>query len=359
MKSRTRNASAEELTGTALGMMRSFTMAHQRNETIFRGEIIPSSSRQLEDLKAAVRSRGGSFYIDEVDGKHFLVVSLPVKSKAPKKRVPNLILFLATVVSTLVVGAVLEGADLGSEPGSILTGIPFSMTIMGILGLHELGHYFAARRYGLDVSLPYFIPFPTLLGTLGAFIKLRSSIHNRRMLLEIGAAGPIAGFLVAVPAVIYGLSLSTFHEVPTEGIGGISLGSSLLFAALERLVAGTAPEGYELYPHPVAFAGWAGLFVTALNLLPIGQLDGGHVCYALFGSTQKKISSAFFLLLIPLGFYWPGWFVWVLLILVLIKIPHPPVIHEDVPLGKWRRVLGWVVILVFLLTFIPVPVDIS
>jgi len=338
--------------------MRSFSVVKQRNETIFRGELIPGFESRIRELKHPIRSFGGTFYTEEVNGKNFLIVTFP-EDGAPRRRWGiNLLLLLATIASTLFVGAILEGSDPAADYRSLLVGIPFSVTIIGILGLHELGHYYAARRYGLNVSLPYFIPFPTLLGTLGAFIKMRSPIHNRRMLLEIGAAGPIAGLLASIPAVIYGLSLSSFQDIPPDGVEGISLGSSLLFSALERLVVGSPPEGQELFLHPIAFAGWAGFFVTALNLLPIGQLDGGHVSYALFGRIQRKISLFIFLALIPLGFFWPGWLVWVVLILLLIKIPHPPVIYEDVPLGRWRKAVGWSVILILLLTFIPAPIEV-
>jgi membrane-associated protease RseP (regulator of RpoE activity) len=337
--------------------MYSYTVVNHGNEMIFRGELNPGRIELLEQYRTVIRSSGGSFYIEEIEGKKFLIVTFPRGGVSRKRSYINFLLFLATVLSTLLVGAILEGESDLYDLRTILSGLPFSITIMGILGLHELGHYFAARRYGLDVSLPYFIPFPTLLGTLGAFIKLRSPIHNKKMLLEIGAAGPVAGFIASVPAVIYGLSLSTVQEIPVEGVDGISLGSSLLFSFLERLVIGTVQDGQELFLHPIAFAGWAGFFVTALNLLPIGQLDGGHVSYALFGSLQRRISGVFFIFLIPLGFLWPGWLIWIALIIILIKIPHPPVIFEDVPLGKRRRILGWVVIGIFVLTFIPTPID--
>ncbi len=337
-------------------MVSSFTVVNHKNEEIFRGEMTPLNSAVPKTLKSAICSIGGSCYVEKVGGKNFLIAAFPLQARERGEWKLNLILFLATVVSTLFVGAFLEGANLRADIWSIFIGLPFSITIIGILGLHELGHYFAARRYGLNVSLPYFIPFPTLLGTLGAFIKMRSAIHSRKMLLEIGAAGPLAGLLASIPAVVYGLSKSTIQELPPGGVEGISLGSSILFSMLERLVVGTMPEGYELFLHPIAFAGWAGLFVTALNLLPIGQLDGGHICYAIFGPVQKKISRVFFVALIPLGFFWPGWLLWVVLILLLIKIPHPPVLYEDIPIGRWRRVVGWITIVSFLLTFIPTPV---
>jgi membrane-associated protease RseP (regulator of RpoE activity) len=349
--------STQELKTLLLTLVTSFTVVNQKNEEIFRGEMTPLYPDVPKTLKSAICSIGGACYVEKVEGKNFLIATFPLKARERGEWKLNLFLFLATVVSTLVVGAFLEGANLQADIWSILVGLPFSITIIGILGLHELGHYFAARRYGLNVSLPYFIPFPTLLGTLGAFIKMRSAIHSRKMLLEIGAAGPLAGLLASIPAVVYGLSKSTIQEIPPGGVEGISLGSSILFSILERLVVEIPPEGHELFLHPIAFAGWAGFFVTALNLLPIGQLDGGHICYAIFGPIQKRISRIFFVALIPLGFFWPGWLLWIVLILLLIKIPHPPVLFEDIPLGRWRRVVGWITIAAFFLTFIPAPVE--
>ncbi len=346
----------ERLKSQVLSMLSSCEVTKQKEEEIYRGELASFVHPPPLAVMNEIRSRGGACYIETVNGKKFLVASFPGSKRRKSGWTTNLLLFVATIFSTLFVGAFLEGADIGWSLEGLTAGIPFSIAIMVILGLHELGHYFAARRYGLNVSLPYFIPFPTILGTLGAFIKIRSPIHNRRMLLEVGAAGPIAGLLASIPAVVYGLSLSTFQEITPGEVEGISLGSSFLFTALERVVVGPTPEGMELFLHPVAFAGWAGLFVTALNLLPIGQLDGGHISYALFGSLQKRISQVIFVVLIPLGFLWPGWLMLITLIILLIKIPHPPVVFEDVPLDRFRIVVGWVTILIFLLTFIPLPI---
>jgi membrane-associated protease RseP (regulator of RpoE activity) len=343
----------EELKSLILGFMSTCTIVNRSREMIFRGELSDSQSTRLRDVRKAIRARGGSFYLEVVDGTNFLVATFPKYVVPAQRWAVHLALFLSTVVSTLAMGAFLEGVDPLQDIRNLSAGLPFAATIMGILLFHEMGHYFAARRYGLDVTLPYFIPFPTIFGTMGAFIKIRSPIHNRRMLMEIGAAGPIAGLMVAIPAVIYGLKLSSYQEVSD---GGLFLGSSLLFTAIERFVIGSASEGNDLFLHPIAFAGWGGLFVTAMNLFPIGQLDGGHVSYALFGSLQRRISTAFFLLLIPLGYFWPGWLIWVVLILLLVKIPHPPVIYEDIPLGGGRKIVGWIVLLLFILTFVPTPI---
>lgn len=275
----------------------------------------------------------------------------------------NLLLFLLTVVSTVFAGAFLSGEDPISDPSSLWAGVPFSATILAVLGLHELGHYLAAKRYGLNVTLPFFIPFPTIVGTLGAVIRMKSPIYDRKMLLDIGAAGPITGFLVSIPITYYGLLNSNFTAIDASAqAGGIQLGTSLIFEFLSRLALGAPPEGFDVSLHPVAFAGWVGFFVTSLNLLPIGQLDGGHIIYSLLGKKQKRVSFFIFLLLLALGAVtymrtgWPGWFLWAALILFLAKIPHPPVVDETVRLGKGRRIIGFLTLLIFIITFIPDPV---
>jgi membrane-associated protease RseP (regulator of RpoE activity) len=224
---------------------------------------------------------------------------------------------------------------------------------MGILLAHEFGHYLAAKRHGLNVTLPYFIPAPPIIGTFGAFIKMRSPVRDRRMLMDVGAAGPLVGVIVAIPLLIAGLRLSEVRLI--QGEAGMNLGSSLLLSLLSRIVVGPLPEGYDIVIHPVGFAGWIGLLVTALNLLPIGQLDGGHVGYALFGEWQNRISKFVYGGLIVLGvFGWQGWLVWAVL-LWFLGIRHPVPTDWWVPLDRKRKIIGWVTVGVFILTFIPVP----
>ncbi len=270
----------------------------------------------------------------------------------------HLALFLLTLLSTLAVGALQAGADILSNPYQIYQGIPFAFSLMIILLSHELSHYFASRAHGVKATLPYFIPAPTLIGTFGAFIKMKSPIITRKALIDIGASGPIAGFIFSVIAAVIGLNMSRIVSVATPG-EGLNLGDSLLFSFLSRAILGNVPAGYDVLLHPVAFAGWIGFFVTSMNLIPVGQLDGGHIAYALLGEKQKKLSFSLVVLMGVLGlFTWAGWFVWVVLLLVL-GLRHPPVIHWEVPLDRRRRVIGWIALVIFILTFIPVPFQLT
>jgi membrane-associated protease RseP (regulator of RpoE activity) len=272
-----------------------------------------------------------------------------------------LLLFLATVVTTLGAGSLMTGADPFADPAALLEGLPFSASLLVILGAHELSHYVTSHRHGVRAGLPLFIPAPTLAGTFGAVIRIESSIPDRRSLLEIGVAGPLAGFLVALPIAVTGLKLSHVAvHAAAAGAGsaggelGIGLGSSLLFALLERIVLGPLPPQASLVLHPVAFAAWIGFFVTAINLLPVGQLDGGHVLYALAGRRQEGLSRAVVLLLAPLGFLWWGWFLWGGMLL-LMGLRHPPVLAEESPLGRRERVLGLIAGALLVLTLAPAP----
>ncbi|MBI4496230.1 MAG: site-2 protease family protein [Deltaproteobacteria bacterium] len=270
----------------------------------------------------------------------------------PRKRL-NVLLFFLTVLTTVLAGAMQEGVNPLTEPRLIYRGIPFSFSLMGILLAHELGHYLMARRYGLNVTLPYFIPAPSLIGTFGAFIKMRSPVRDRRMLLDVGAAGPLVGVAVSLPFLFLGLKLSEIR--PLSGQGGAILGSSLLLSLMNWLVVGPLPEGYDVVIHPVGFAGWIGLLVTSLNLLPVGQLDGGHVAYALLGERQQKIAKLVFASLLALGVLgWEGWLFWSVLLLVM-GLRHPPLLDPGVDLDRRRRTVGWFTLALFGITFTPVP----
>jgi membrane-associated protease RseP (regulator of RpoE activity) len=279
---------------------------------------------------------------------------LSVYAPPPKPRIGiNALLFFLTLLTTIFAGALQEGVNPFETPGQIYRGIPFSFSLMGILLAHEFGHYLAAKKHGLNVTLPYFIPAPPIIGTFGAFIKMRSPVRDRRMLMDVGAAGPLVGVVVAIPLLIAGLRLSEVKFIGGET--GLNLGSSLLLSLLSRIVVGPLPEGYDIVIHPVGFAGWIGLLVTALNLLPLGQLDGGHVGYALFGEWQNRISKFVYGGLIVLGVLgWQGWLVWAVL-LWFLGIRHPVPTDWWVPLDRKRKIIGWVTVGVFILTFIPVP----
>ncbi|MFQ6094188.1 MAG: site-2 protease family protein [bacterium] len=280
--------------------------------------------------------------------------------RRPRHRL-NLILFLATIVTTLVAGTLMAGADPFSHPWLLYRGIPFSFSLLIILGVHELGHYFASKRCGVRTTLPYFIPVPPpfFLGTLGAFIKVKSRIADRKGLMDIGAAGPLAGFVASVIAVVIGLKLSQVVELGEMGEGSIRLGESLLFSFLSKMAVGPVAPQHDILLHPIAFAGWLGLFVTVLNLLPIGQLDGGHIAYALMRKKHRYLAGAVFLGLFPLGFYlWPGWFIWVM-IGAITGLKHPPPIDDISPLDGKHKVIGIATMIIFVFCFIPDPIRIG
>lgn len=272
------------------------------------------------------------------------------------KKIPflHIILFILTMLSTLFVGAMQTGADILKDPWKIYYGLPFALTLMIILLTHELSHYFASKKHGVNATLPYFIPAPTIIGTFGAFIKMKSPIVTRKALIDIGASGPIAGFIVSVIAVMIGLHLSEIVPV-AETKGALTLGDSILFSFLAQTILGVTPADSDILLNPVAFAGWIGLFVTSMNLIPVGQLDGGHIAFALLGEKQTRLSFILVLVMSLLGvLLWEGWIIWAVLLLVL-GLRHPPVISWEVPLDTRRKVIGWIAFLIFILTFIPVP----
>jgi membrane-associated protease RseP (regulator of RpoE activity) len=293
---------------------------------------------------------------------------IPVLSDEPPERrhfseyVLPMGLFLTTVFTTLWAGAYatrsqpMEGAFefLITEPASLVNGLPFAGTLLAILVTHELGHFILSRLHRVPASLPLFIPGPPhFIGTFGAIIRMRGPILSRKALFDIGVAGPIAGFVVAVAALVIGLRLS--QVVQAENAFGLHLGEPLLLQFVSWLVLGPLPEGADVVLHPVGFAAWFGLFVTSLNLIPIGQLDGGHVAYALWGSWQRTIALAMLPILLVLGFLgWPGWFLWAGMA-GFIGLAHPPVLDPEVALGRMRIWVGWFALAIFALTFAPIP----
>jgi len=316
--------------------------------------------------------------------------TLPAEAKAELNRrswYRATVLFLVTVLSTLAVGADLHPT--AGENARLLDGWLFSLPLLTILLCHEFGHYLLARRHAVQVSPPYFLPFPNLLGTLGAFIAFRSPLHNRRQLLDIGAAGPLAGFVPSVIARIIGLSLSELVPDPVRG-SYLVFGDSLLTAGLQHLVLGPVSEGYSVVIHPVGFAGWVGLFVTMWNLFPFWQFDGGHITYALFGRRQWSFGPAAVIVVVGLGIAVNPWWliaplfmaaIFLVLTFVLRRLaragPRPraglretvnriitfrflrhfPVPNEE-PLDRGRRIVGWICLIIFALTFLPDPIRI-
>ncbi len=304
-------------------------------------------------------------YVPPPPTYHPEVVAAPARTPTA-----NLLLFALTLLTTTMAGAYMAGVDHPLlKPAGLLQGLTFSVPLMAILLLHELGHYITARRNNVSVSLPYFIPAPLpsvfIIGTFGAFIRMKTPPRSRRIMFDVGAAGPWAGMLLAVPAVIIGLHYSEI--LPLErGAGGLELGNSLLFLGLSRWILGVDPNTVTINLHPIAFAGWIGLFVTTLNLLPVGQLDGGHVIYALFGRSHRAISRLFviscvLMVVVPwaLGWsFWTGWLLWAVL-LVFLGLGHPAALDTETPLDTRRRVAAWLTIVLFIITFSPVPISLQ
>jgi membrane-associated protease RseP (regulator of RpoE activity) len=281
--------------------------------------------------------------------------------KFPNISKTHLVLFFLTIISTLIAGSIMQGGNPLSNPVDIIWGIPFSMTLMLILGCHEFGHYYYAVKHKVDATLPYFLPAPPylfIIGTFGAFIKIKSPIYKKDALLQIGAAGPIAGFVIAVPALIIGLLLSDVIAI-NDQYKGIILGDSLLMKIFTNIIFPDLSDGYDILLHPIAFAGWIGLLVTMLNLLPIGQLDGGHIAYAMLGNKQGLVGWIALGALFPLSFLSLNWLVWGLLIFLLMRsAKHPPIQDILTPLSKKNKYIGYLCLLIFILCFIPTPFQI-
>ncbi len=246
-----------------------------------------------------------------------------------------------------------------SAPALLATGLRLSLPTVLILLCHELGHYLACRYYGYPVSPPYFLPAPFGLGTLGAFIRIGAPVRSKRELFDIGAAGPLAGFVVLLPFLFWGVAASRPVPLPPppEGIAEMLLlvpGQSLGLSLATWATHGPLPEGYILDLHPFALAGWVGLLATALNLLPLGQLDGGHILYSIAGPRHRRLGIVLWSGLLVLGLLWPGWVLWCLVILAL-GLRHPPVADERRPLDLRRRAIAALLVLIFLFSFAPVP----
>jgi membrane-associated protease RseP (regulator of RpoE activity) len=260
-------------------------------------------------------------------------------------------LFLATALST-----------------ALTNGPAYAAAVMVILLCHELGHYFMCRRYRVRSTLPFFIPFfplrlpfaqlPVLaspFGTFGALILMRQRIASRKAVFDIGIAGPLAGLVPSIAALAYGLAHSTLVPTPVPGLGSVSLGDSLVLLGLQALIHPHPPPGMELMLHAVGYAGWAGLFLTSLNLLPVGQLDGGHVLYGLLGRRARLATWSVLAGVIVLAMFRHEWFVLAALLLLFARRGHPPAYDEEIPLDARRRALGIFAMVIFVITFTPMP----
>jgi membrane-associated protease RseP (regulator of RpoE activity) len=272
----------------------------------------------------------------------------------------NLVLFLLTAASAFLVGSsTLVSID---GRGTFLlfdapSGFRLMFGILSILTAHEMGHYLAARYYRVDATLPFFIPFPSLVGTLGAFIRIRSPIPHRKALFDIGVAGPLAGFVVCLPVLWLGLQEASVVGLEPSA-DGIFLGEPLLFQGMAHLVHGPIPEAMTLTLGPLGLAGWFGLFVTALNLIPVGQLDGGHVTYAILRDRAHLISRVGWWVCVALVYFGPNWILWALLLRVLGR-RHPRTLNDAVPVGRGREIVGVIALVVFVVCFVPNPIIFS
>jgi membrane-associated protease RseP (regulator of RpoE activity) len=268
-------------------------------------------------------------------------------------------LLALTVVTTTIAGAIWSGAESIVSFQGIERGLPFSLSLLAILLCHELGHYLMCVRYGIDASWPYFLPAPPILipwGTFGAFIRVRSGFQNRRALFDMGAAGPWAGFVVSVAVLIVGLRLSRVDPTPPTG-AMLFFGDSLLTGWLTRVIVGAEPE--QVFIHPVGIAGWFGLLVTSLNLLPAGQLDGGHVLYAALGRRTPLVSGVIAAVLVWLAIrLWPGWLLWAAVIVLMTRLGHPSTGDDRLPLGTARLVGAVASLILLAITFVPEPIRI-
>ncbi len=363
---------------------------------LFRGRLMVDSQEAYARLEPVFAREGATLWF-RMDGQDHLVIAAPgTIQPRPSNPWVNLMLFGATLFSVILAGALYaydgpEYSDAGRMMAEVLArwhrGIPFAASLLGILVAHEFGHYLAARYHKTAVSLPYFIPFPTsTFGTMGAFIQLKSPPRNRRVLLDIGLAGPLAGLVVAIPVLLLGLSLSQVGLLPSsppDAVGQWIEGNSVLYLAAKFVVTGQllpAPASYgsaspvlywlryfflgrplpfggtDVFLHPVAWAGWAGLLVSALNLIPAGQLDGGHVLYVLFGRRAPRLLPFIVVFLAVLGIVWQGWWLWMVVILFLGRT-HAQPLDDITPLDGKRRVLAYLGLILFLLLFTPVPLQ--
>jgi membrane-associated protease RseP (regulator of RpoE activity) len=380
----------------------------------YRGELILDSIEAYDQLAAALLPYDITPLFRIEDGRQTVLLIRGTIHPKPGRVWVNILLFVLTLLSVLFAGA--QYSYRGPLPedtyGQIWTfvthlwvGWPFAVSLLGILLAHEFGHYFVGRARGAAVSLPYFIPLPvSMLGTMGAFIQLKQLPKNKRALFDLGIAGPLAGLVVAIPVLILGLALSpvetTQNNYYTKTANSLDVcpnsanigdsyscpddnlleGNSLLYLGLKYIVKGEllpSPVSYDVPPllywtryiltghpipvggqdvvlHPVAWAGWAGLLVTFLNLIPAGQLDGGHVLYALFGQRVRKIFPVILVTTLLLGFFWSGWWLWAFIIYMLGR-SHAEPLDQITRLDARRKILAVVVLVVFLLVLTPVP----
>lgn len=338
----------------------------QQGFGLFRGRLTMPADQALRQLESELGDNAVPLIQqDEELGTSIVLINKPTEEAALERKTRpwlNWLLFGLTFLTTTWAGAMHQGVNLIENPGAFAVGLPYSIGLLLILGVHELGHYFTARHYGLNVSPPFFIPVPFALGTFGAFIQMRSPTRNRRALFDVAVAGPLAGLVVAIPALLIGLQSSVVLPPDAEVASGIlghgtSAGSSILFALLSKVALGEQlQDGYLVQLSPLAFAGWLGLFVTALNLMPIGQLDGGHMARAMFGRrVGESISSvAMWSLFLLSIFVWPGLLFFALFIFFIAGRGTPP-LNDITPISSGRRWIGYATFVILAMILIPLP----
>lgn len=339
--------------------LRPFIAIETAGANLITGKIYDPIAQNITAIKGYFENKGYTALFEKSGDQHQIRFGItPTQTKRPSRPIINIILLIATIFTTLLVGSFNNGGNPFANILDLVLGIPFSFSIILILGSHELGHYIVARRQKVDASLPYFLPVPhPLVGTMGAFIRIKSIIPSRNALVKVGVAGPLVGFLVALPLTIIGLKLSTIQAV-AETKAGIALGSSILFHFLSKIFFSNVPEGYDIMLHPIAFAGWLGFFVTALNLIPVGQLDGGHIAYAVLGKFRKVVTIIVIAIMVLLGLRWPGWYFWAI-IAIVFGLRHPKPQDDITPLGRREKILAIIALLILILTFMPVPIPIT
>ena len=368
------------------GPFAAWRVVEVHDQHVFQARLLPGLSLSDPPLRAWLEQYPGRVYAQSGPQGLEVTVARRTRPRTRERWWLHLLLLALTLASATVAGAVLTDGDpllLRSAsaggiaipvptrltPAALAPGLWFSVPLLTILGTHELGHYALARRHGMDVSPPYFIPVPwvvSLIGTLGAFIRLRSPLLNRAVLLDVGAAGPLAGFVLSIPAAAVGLAWSRpLEQVPPWARGVrisvlangemLPMGESALFALLRAL--SPVADAPLVALHPLALAGWLGFLFTAFNLFPVSQLDGGHVVYALAPRLHLLAGMTTVALLLSLAWLWPGWLAWAALVLVIGRgrLLHPPVIDPRFRLSPGRKAIAWACIAVFFLTFVPIP----
>ena len=320
---------------------------------VFHGHPAPTASRHFDRVAGEGRSRGYELRLLESEPGKAAVVATPLAPDPILRLRPllNVALLLATLLTTTWAGALHQGVNLLVEPARWAIGLPYAIALLGILGFHEMGHYLVARRRGVQVTLPYFIPAPFFLGTFGAFIRMGGRVRDRATFFDVAVAGPLAGLVVAVAALIYGLAFGS-----TAMGHGMNPRSSMLVYAVYRLSGGDPAAGLVEFG-AVAFAGWLGVLITALNLIPIGQLDGGHIAYALFGRRRAATLGAVLVGLLVAGgiFYAPHLLMWAAIVWAIGGLRHPPAVNELAPLGPGRTALAWFTLALFATIVVPWP----